>query len=205
MEMKDMAKDLDANAGVKGLEVGDDLYYAPLVAGGRPFHFKPDQRKFVYLLLKSRDLKTVCAEVGWSEEKAQRFFRCRKWLEYKELLKVREFVDKGRIKSEWWEFIVDGMRGYKERWMGVCELCHEEYVLPPSIAEQYRDDNMQMVFECRMCKSPVKLEHLKEEFRPSREQVQCAAEAGARVEPKVERKINEFSTDTIAFMEAEVA
>lgn len=155
--------------------------------------------------MKLNDCAAACDAVGWTADQADKFFRCRKWLEYRELLRVRDFIDKGQIKTEWWEFIVDGMRGFKERWVGKCALCHEEYILPPSVAEQYRDDQMKMDFGCRLCKGPVHLEYLKEDFHPSREQVQCAAEAGARVEPKVERKINEFSMDTIAFTEAEVA
>jgi hypothetical protein len=204
-EKKVMKAAMDVPGSIKGFFSVDRLYCHPLSASGRTFHFSVPQTRFVVALLKTNSCAEACDAAGWSEEQAERFFRCRKWLEYRELLKVSDFVDKGQIKMEWWDFVVDGMRGYKERWQGVCDLCHEEYSIPAKVAEQYRDDSMKMVFECRLCKTPINLQYLKEEFHPSREQVQCAAEAGSRVEPKVERKINEFSTDTIAFMEAEVA
>jgi hypothetical protein len=187
----------------KGISLNGDYFFAPLVVGGKIFHFSPKQTRFVYLLKKGAgDLALACKEVGWTVEEATKFFSCRKWNEYLELLKAQVCVSKGEIRSEWWDFVTDGMRGFRELWVGACELCHEEYSLAAKLAEQYRDDDMQMKFTCRVCKGPVALTFVKEEFHPNREQVQCAGEIGARVEPKVERKINEFSDETYVWTEA---
>lgn len=96
--------------------------------------------------------------------------------------------------------MLDGAKGFQERYNGACELCHQDYHLPPQVAEQYRDDDMILHYACRICLSPVELVYERIPFTPSREQVQCASEIGSRVEPKREHISHSFSEETFSFV-----
>lgn len=205
MEQKEIDKGLTAICG-KGFRIGENVHYAPVHVNGRYFNFSPTQRQFLYLLSQNEgNLEKTCNAVGWSREQAEKFFSTRKWREYKERLLATAAVRNGELREFWWEFMHDGAKGYKERYDGVCEMCHQEYHLPPQVAEQYRDDDMNFKFTCGICKTDVKLNYHEEEFKPTREQVQCAVEIGNRVEPKTERVAHTFSDETFVFTTGENA
>jgi hypothetical protein len=171
---------------------------------GRFFSFKPDQTMFLHFLKKYEgSVEKASFAVGWSGEKVAKFFSCRKWREYREMLLAKAATRNGDLVDFWWDFMLDGAKGYTEHWGGSCALCHQEYKLKPAQAELYRDDNMEMKFSCLICKAAVPLEYVQEPFKPSREQVQCASEIGQRVEPKRERVHHTISDETYVFSTGE--
>src|SRR6266571_1381634 len=96
--------------------------------------------------------------------------------------------------------MLDGMKGRVEWYEGECSLCHEWYRLKPAVAERYRTDEMKLEMDCGVCRAGVPLVWHEEEFKPSREQVQCASEIGARVEPKTERVAHSFTEEKFTFV-----
>jgi hypothetical protein len=202
-ELKAMAKTLSTDCG-KGFLIGNDVYFAPVHVNGKYFHFTPSQTQFLYqLTLHKGDLTAACQMVGWTQEKAVDFFATRKWKEYRERLLATAAVRNGDLREFWWEFMTDGAKGFKERWEGTCSICNQDYKLPPQVAEQYRNDNMDIQFNCKFCQNVVALTYIEEPFKPSREQVQCAVEIGQRVEPKTERVSHSFSDETFIFATGE--
>lgn len=194
-----MAQGISTECG-KGFAIGGEVYFAPMNVNGRYFHFSVTQTKFLYALTKTKgDVQKAAESVGWTDEQSKRFFTTRKWREYREQILASAGVRNGELRDFWWEFMFDGARGYKEVWEGNCGMCHQEYSLPSQVVEQYRTDDMKMEFSCYICKQPVALEQKKNEFKPTREQVQCAVEIGNRVEPKTERVHHQFSTETYVF------
>lgn len=182
----------------KGFRIGDTVYMAPVSVGGKYFSFKPEQVRFLYALTKFEgNLEKSCEAVGWAMETAEKFFCTRKWREYREHL-VASAVSRD-LKSFWWQFMEDGAKGFQETYKGSCDLCHQEYSLAPQAAETYRDDDMRLKFLCRVCQNAVELTYEQKEFKPTREQVQCAVELGARVEPKREHVSHSFSDETYIF------
>lgn len=201
--LKEIGKELESECG-KGFWIGNQIHFAPIHLNGKFFSFSPEQTMFLHFLKKYEgSIEKASFGVGWTMEKVEKFFSCRKWREYKEMLLAKAATRNGDLVDFWWDFMLDGARGFTEHFAGSCSLCHQDYKLKPAQAELYRDDNMDLKFNCMICKSPVPLEHLKEDFKPSREQVQCASEIGQRVEPKRERVHHSFSEETFVFTSGE--
>lgn len=201
--LREIGKELQAECGT-GFWIGNEMHFPPMLVNGRYFSFKPRQTMFLYLMKKyNGSVEKAATMVGWDKATVDKFFSSRKWRQYRERLLAKAATRNGDLVEEWWNFVVDGMRGYRERYEGVCGLCHEEYSLEPSRVEMYRDDDMKINFECETCKSEVTLQHVQQEFKPSREQVQLSSELGSRVEPKRERVHHTFSEETYVFSPSE--
>lgn len=194
----DLFKEIQPESCAKGFRIGNTVYMAPVNVNGRYFSFKPSQICFLYALTKSNgSIESACNAAGWTREKADKFFTTRKWREYREHL-IASASTKD-LRSFWWEFMENGAKGFRETYKGACTICHQDYDLPPQVVEFYRNDDMQINFTCRVCTNPIDLAYEREEFKPTREQVQCAAEIGARVEPKREHVSHSFSDETFIF------
>jgi len=197
--LREVGKELQTECG-KAFWIGGDIHFAPMHLNGHYFSFKPDQTMFLHFLKKYEgSIEKASFAVGWSMEDVGKFFSTRKWRQYKEMLLAKFATRNGDLVDFWWDFMLDGARGYVERYEGACDLCKQDYKLSPAQAAQYQDENLDSKFSCMICKQPVALALTKEEFKPSREQVQCASEIGQRVEPKRERVHHTFSDETYVF------
>lgn len=198
-DLQEVKRGLDQEIG-KGFLVGGEYYSPSLRVHGRYFHFRPDQMRFLLALTKTRgDVQAASKAAHWTDERTTKFFSGQKWRQYKEQVLASASVRNGDLRDEWWSFMLNGMKGKVEYYEGTCGLCHQPYKIAPAIAEQYRNDDMKLDMECGLCRSPVALEYREEEFKPSREQVQCASEIGSRVEPKTERISHSFTEETFSF------
>lgn len=94
---------------------------------------------------------------------------------------------------------LSGARGFREEYRGECKLCNEDNHFTVVEAEAFRQDDMSFRAICKVCLQPLAITYQREEFKPSREQVQFWSELGARWVPKIERVSHEFSTETFQF------
>lgn len=184
----------------RAIRIGDTVLYAPVMVGGKAFQFDPWQNGFLYHLQASHgDLEVACRAIGKSLDWAQKFMTTRKFREFRSAKLANAAVSNGALFEEWRETGIAGMRGYRQWWTGACALCHEENVYNEVELESFRQDDMTLHATCKVCFQPVLSEYHKEEFKPSREQVQFWSELGARVSPKIERISHEFSSETFQF------
>lgn len=187
--------------GQKAIVVGDSVTYAPLSIGGRSFHFDSLQIRFLYALQKHKgNLGKACDFVGKSLEWANKFISSRKFKEFRNCKLASMSALNGDLISEWWQFGVDGMRGYKEWYEGNCSICNECNIFTMAEAEMFREDDMTFSAQCKVCMQPIGITHQKEPFKPTREQVQFWDGIGNRKVPKIERVQHEFSNEKMVFI-----
>jgi hypothetical protein len=202
-EQKEQAKELETDT-ARGLVIGDRTYFAPINADGRPFYFNALQTRFLYFLQKFEgNTQKACKAVEQTPEWAAKFFSTRKWREYRNHLLATSSVRNGSIRNWWWNYAMDGAKGFKEWYEANCPLCNEHHEFSVPEAEMFRNDDMKFEAQCRLCQNPMPIEYKSEEFHPTREQVQFFSEIGARIEPKVERRIHELSDETYVFVPPE--
>jgi hypothetical protein len=65
--------------------------------------------------------------------------------------------------------------------------------------ESFRKDDMTLEVPCPVCYKPMLAQEMKEEFKPSREQVVSWQELGSRLIPKIERVHHQFENVNIQF------
>lgn len=179
--------------------IGEVVEYRPLQVGGQAFQFDVMQRRFIYALQKyDGDIEKACNFAQRPMEWAQKFLTSRKFREFRNahLALTR---NPNELVGWWWEYGLDGAKGYRECYEASCNLCHEINKYRVSEVEATRDDAMKEHVNCKVCLQPVEAALVREEFKPSREQVQFWAEIGNRVSPKVERMLHSFSDETFVF------
>lgn len=198
-EDKDLANQIID--GTKAIIIGDQVTYAPLSVGGRSFHFDALQIRFLYALQKYQgNIETACNFVGRSMEWANKFITSRKFKEFRNCKLASMAALNGDLVEWWWQFGMDGARGFKEWYEGICQICDECNIFTVTEAEIYRQDDMTFKAQCKICMQPIGIERKEEPFKPSREQVQFWAELGNRKVPKIERVQHEFSSEKFEFI-----
>jgi hypothetical protein len=78
-------------------------------------------------------------------------------------------------------------------------LCKEKNLYKTTEIEMARNDDMAIHAMCKVCLQPIDVEYKKEQFVPTREQVQFWQEIGNRVSPKIERVHHQFTSETFIF------
>lgn len=184
----------------RAIRIGDQVLYPPVMVGGKAFQFDPWQNGFLFALAKNQgDMVAACRFINKPLEWAQKFISTRKFREFRNAKLQAMSVRAGNILDWWWEMGLAGAKGYVEWYVGSCVLCHEENKFSMTEAESFRQDDMSLKANCKVCLQPIVIEHKQEDFKPSREQVQFWSELGNRVSPKIERVQHEFSSETFQF------
>jgi len=194
-----MAKALEDESG-KALIIGNEVVYPPWKVGEKAFFFNAEQTRFLWALQKyGGNIEQAAEFVAKPVEWATHFLASKKFREFKASKIKAASVRNGDLVESWWEFGIDGARGFKEFYVAVCHLCHgkSEYSVPE--AELARQDDMSFCATCKYCLQPVEIEYQREEFKPTREMVQIWQELGNRLSPKIERVHHEFSKETFLF------
>jgi len=200
-DLIEIRKSLDRESGIKGWFVNGKYLMPSVRVAGQYVSFREDQLRFMHKLTQNpSDIAAAEKAAGWEKGHSQKFFKTERWARYVEKIMALQSVQNGDIKSEWWGFMLDGMQGKKERYLGQCAACQKKYDLHAAVAESYRTDAGDLEMACRQCGGAVALERKEEIFKPSREQVACAVEVGARVEPKAERIHHSFSEEKFSFV-----
>lgn len=190
----------------RAIRIGDQIIYPPVMVGGKAFQFDPWQNGFLFALAKFQgDMNAACRFINKPIEWAQKFITTRKFREFRNAKLQAMSVRAGNVLDWWWEMGLAGAKGYTEWYEATCAICHEENKFTMTEAETARQDDMSFKAVCKVCLQPVALEHKKEAFKPTREQVQFWAELGNRVSPKIERVQHEFSSETFTFEEGAVS
>lgn len=191
----------------RAIRIGDSVLYPPVMVGQKAFHFDPWQNGFLFYLQKhSGDMELACNKIGKPMEWAQKFISTRKFREFRTARINASAISNGALFDEWRETGIAGMRGYRDWYESNCGLCNETNKYSVIEAESFRDENMTMKASCKVCLQPVSgMEYKKEEYAPTREQVQFWSEIGARVSPKIERISHEFSSENFVFQEGDAA
>lgn len=188
----------------RAIRIGDSVLYPPMMVGAKAFQFDPWQNGFLYWLQELKgDMELACRKVGKSLEWGQRFISTRKFREFRNSKITNLAVNNGALLEEWREIGISGMRGYRDWYEGKCDLCHEDNQFSTTDIEVFRNDDMALLVSCKVCFQPITTEYKKEEFHPTREQVQFWSEIGNRVSPKIERVQHEFSNENFVFAEKE--
>lgn len=197
----DTKRMLELSAGdARAIRIGESVLYPPVMVGAKAYQFDAWQNAFLYALQKNGgDMEAACGTVGKSLEWAERFVSTRKFREFRNAKLTHAAISNGALFEEWRETGIAGMRGYREWWEGGCGLCHEENTYSTTEIESFRRDDMKLEPQCKVCFQKIEVELKREDFKPSREQVQFWAELGARVSPKIERIQHEFSSETFTF------
>lgn len=184
----------------RAIRIGDSVLYPPVMVSGKAFQFDPWQNGFLYHLQASQgDMELACRKINKSIEWAQKFVSTRKFREFRNAKLQTLAIRAGDVVDWWWEMGLAGAKGFVEWWEGTCELCHEPNKFSTIEAESFRNEDMVLKAACKVCFQPLSLEYRKEEFKPSREQVQFWSELGNRVSPKIERVSHEFSSENFVF------
>lgn len=188
----------------KAVVIGTEVCYAPLSVGGKSFHFDAYQIRFLWNLQRFKgNIEKSCDAISKSLEWANKFLTSRKFREFRNSKLASLSVTNGDLVEWWWQFGLDGAKGKKEWYEGVCQLCDESNVFTVTEAEMFRQDDMSLRATCKICLQPILIELHEEAFKPSREQVQFWSELGNRKVPKIERVQHEFSSETYNFISDE--
>lgn len=198
-EIKAMADVLqDENS--RAIVVGNEVVFPPWQVGGKPFHFDAYQTRFLYALQKNGgDLEKACRFIQKPMDWANKFIASRKFREFRNAKLSALAVRNGDLVEWWWEYGMDGAKGFRECYEGACHLCHEKNLYRPTEAEITRDDDMKLNVKCKVCLQGIDVDLKREEFKPSREQVQFWSELGNRLSPKIERVQHSFSKEIFSF------
>lgn len=184
----------------RAIRIGDQVLYPPVMVGGRAFQFDAYQNGFLYALQKfAGDMDKACNFIGKPLEWANKFVQTQKFRKFRNAKLANASVKSGDLVDFFWESTIDGAKGYKEWYTAECQICHESNHYGVGEAEAFRNDNMVFEAKCLVCFQPVTLEYHKEEYKPTREQIQCLQMIGDRVSPKIERISHEFSGETFSF------
>lgn len=188
----------DANA--LTLYVGGEAKAVALGVSGKLFVFTPIQQNFLINLQKLKNVTAASLSVNKDEEWGQKFLKSQKFRKYLSL-KMKSFSDKNSLDVEWWyQFGKNLTEGTKEYYEASCPGCQFHFELNTYEVESQRNDEMQIEAECPACMmKPIKVELKKEDFKPTREQVEGWKELGNRLIPKIERVHHQFENVNIEF------
>lgn len=187
------------------LIIGGEVKTVGLAVAGRLFVFSPVQMQFLISLQKLKSTIAAAMAVDKPEEWAQKFLKSRKFRDYI-ACKMDEFSVKNGLTVEWWnQFGKWSAEGYREFYKVGCAYCSFAGTMTSYEVEVYRSDEMVLDVPCPACFKPVEVERVREEFRPSREQVVAWQELGSRLIPKVERVHHQFENTEIVFQNSEEA
>lgn len=175
------------------------MFVAALYAGGKPFVFTRTQMEFLLALQKMKNLEASAMSVGKEEGWAKGFLASKKFKAYL-TSKMLEFSIRNGMTIEWWYTFGKWLtEGYRELYRVKCHYCEYEGDMNTYEVEQYRQDDMTFAVPCPACYKSVVVEHEKEVFKPTREQVEGWKELGSRLIPKVERVHHQFENTEIVF------
>lgn len=201
MEQEEIAKQLAIPA--KALVVGNDVFFPPWKVSGQDFHFNYDQTRFMYFLQENHgDIDRACRLIGKPIDWATKFIASRKFREFRNA-KIAEASVRNGLGEWWWEYGVDGAKGYRECYEAHCSLCKGKSLYRVTEAEMTRDDEMGLHFKCKTCLQDVDAEYKREDVKPTREQVQFWSELGNRLAPKIERVQHSFTDENFVFTSGE--
>ena len=186
------------------LIIGGETKVVGMAVAGRLFVFTPHQMNFLLALQKMKNVTAAALSAGKDEQWGTNFLKSRKFKEYISC-KMQEYSVKNGLTVEWWyqvgKWISDGYREYYDVRCGECEYVGTMNVYE---IEAGRSDDMQRVTaECPVCFHTLQPELKKEEYKPTREQVEGWKEMGSRLIPKVDRVHHQFENTTIEFQSEE--
>jgi hypothetical protein len=188
---------MDANA--TSLVIGGEVKTVGLAVAGKLFVFTPHQMQFLLNLQKLKSVHAAAMSISKDEAWAQKFLSSRKFKNYIGN-KLQEYSVKSGMTIEWWhQFGKQIADGYKETYKVNCPYCKYEGQMTEYEVEAYRNDDMDLELPCPACLTPATYELKREEFKPSREQVEAWKELGSRLIPKIERIHHQFENAEIVF------
>lgn len=192
--------------GFKALVVGSEVIFPPMQVGERAYHFDHAQISFLYQLQRFRGDVAKAAEcVNKSLDWANKFLASRKFRSFRNAKLASMSVRNGDLVEWWWKYGLDGAKGKKEWYEGVCHLCHEKNEFETAEAEMFRNDDMTFAAKCKVCFQAIAIERKEIPQTHSREQVQFWSELGNRLAPKIERVQHEFTNEKFTFVEGDAA
>lgn len=192
--------------GFKALVIGDQIIFPPMQVGEKAFHFNHVQIGFLYGMQKHRgDIEKAAMSVNKPFEWGQKFIASRKFKAFRNAKLAAMSVQNGDLVNWWWKYGLDGAKGYREWYEGICHLCHEKNEFDVSEIEMCRTDEMTLDVKCKVCLQPMEVEQKKEVLGRSREQVQFWSELGNRLAPKIERIHHEFTSEKFSFVSDDAA
>lgn len=160
------------------LIIGGEVKSVGLSVSGKLFVFTPKQMQFLLSLQKLKSVHAASLSVDKTEEWGHAFLKSRKFKNYISN-KMQEYSDKSGLTVEWWyQFGRWSADGYREFYMGHCVNCNFNEKMPEYEIEMHRNDEMRVEMDCPVCSKPLVLEFRKEEFKPSREQVEAWKDLG---------------------------
>jgi hypothetical protein len=181
------------------LIIGGEVKTVGLAVAGRLFVFTPNQMQFLLNLQKLKNVTAAALSIDKPEEWGQAFLKSRKFRDYI-ACKMQEFSVKNGLTVEWWyQFGKWTSEGYRDFYEVKCPYCPYRGEMTTYEVESYRHDDMTLEVPCPVCYKPMLAQEMKEDFRPSREQVVAWQDLGARLIPKVERIHHAFENVDIKF------
>ena len=179
--------------------VGGEVKTVGIQACGKLFVFNPSQINFILNLQKLKNVHAASLSVGKDEEWAKKFLSSKKFKSFV-TNKLQEFSVRSGLTVEWWhQFGKQIADGYKETYKITCDYCKYESEVPEYEIESQRTDDLEIDARCPACQNPAKAEKQREEFKPTREQVEAWKELGNRISPKIERVHHQFTSEEIIF------
>lgn len=181
------------------LVIGGEIKTVGLAVAGQLFVFSPSQMNFLLALQKMKNAAAAALSVDKDEEWGKRFLSSQKFKKYISC-KMEEFSVKNGLTVEWWyqfgKWVADGHRDF---YVATCSYCPYIGVMNTYEVEAYRNDEMELDVPCPACYKTIKVELKREEFKPSREQVEAWKGIGDRLIPKTERVHHTFENVDIVF------
>jgi hypothetical protein len=192
--------DLHPTENATALIIGGETKVVGLACAGKLFVFTPVQMNFLLALQKLKNVLPAAMSVDRTQEWAEGFLKSRKFREYLSA-KMQEYSVKNGLTVEWWygfgKWISDG---YREFYEVKCPACGYAGTMNIYEVEAGRSDDMMTVEAgCPACYRPLTVEKVREEFKPTRQQVEGWKELGQRLIPKVERVHHQFENVNIEF------
>lgn len=185
------------------LIIGGEVKTVGLAVAGKLFVFSPSQMNFLLALQRLKNVLPAAMAVDKTEEWAQSFLKSRKFRDYINS-KMQEFSVKNGLTVEWWyQFGKNLSDGFKEFYRVNCGYCTYAGTMNTYEVESFRTDEMKLDVSCPCCFKGVEVEHVKDEFKPSREQVEGWKAIGDRLIPKTERVTHSFENVNIEFQSEE--
>ena len=197
MSAEEIRRSLSSDS-VKALILGNQIFIAPVMAGGRPFVFTRDQAYFLMALQNMKNIHAAAVSVGKDEAWADKFLSCKKFVAFRNW-KLEESRAKNGITIDYlMQYMEWTMEGKKKWYEATCQCGFvDEWSIAQ--AERCRDDDMNFVAQCEICYRPMVLKYMEDKFEPTREQNEMWKEAAARLWPKVERVHHQFSSEEFVF------
>lgn len=187
------------NDNALSLIVGGEVKVVGLAVSGKLFVFSASQQQFLLNLQKMKNVTAAALSVDKDETWGQAFLSSRKFKKYLNL-KMKAFSDKNGLDVEWWyQFGKQLTDGYREFYQISCQFCEHKSEMDTYEAETYRGDDMALIILCPACFKAVDHQYQKEEFKPSREQVEGWKTIGDRLVPKTERIHHSYEDTEILF------